>query len=130
MYRPTVRYDDLYKSYVDQVFRATTLDRNQIIRLALFAAPFSPLFQNQIKKHMTSSPPPAEWEVTNHGLWMDRTYVKEEERRDVNGHTEKISTIGEQLGPGEQPGQIEGSPREVFTQRVFKQQGGVTIKFG
>jgi len=48
LYRPTVRYDDLFKTYVDQVFKSTTLDRNQIIRLALFSAPFNKLFQHQL----------------------------------------------------------------------------------
>ena len=124
MYRPTVRYDDLFKTYVDQVFKSTTLDRNQIIRLALFSAPFNKLFQHQLKKHMTSSLPPAAWEVTDHGLWMDREFIKVEERRDVNGNQKEICIIGDRSG------QIERSPREVFTQRVFKQQGGVTIKIG
>ncbi|WP_085522862.1 hypothetical protein [Tuberibacillus sp. Marseille-P3662] len=36
MYRPTVKYHDVYKRYVDQVSQVTSLDRNQIIRLALF----------------------------------------------------------------------------------------------
>ncbi len=36
MYRPTVRYDDVFKEYIDSLFHATHLDRNQIIRAALF----------------------------------------------------------------------------------------------
>lgn len=38
MYRPTVRYDDLFREYVDSLFNATDVDHNQIIRAALFAA--------------------------------------------------------------------------------------------
>lgn len=133
MYRPTVRYDDKYKDYVDQVFKATSLDRNQIIRLALFAAPFSPLFQYQIKKHMTSPLPPACWEVTDHGLWLEQTYNTIEEGKDVNGDNQEISTTGDPAGLRETNtlcGATERREREVYQQRVIKQSGGITIKIG
>jgi hypothetical protein len=35
-YRPTVRYPNEFKNYVDDLFQATHLDRNQIFRAALF----------------------------------------------------------------------------------------------
>ena len=38
VYRPTVRYADVFRDYIDSIFQATTLGRNQIIRGALFAA--------------------------------------------------------------------------------------------
>ena len=44
MYRPTVRYDDIYRTYVDRLFKATKLDRNQILRCALFAAAYNHQF--------------------------------------------------------------------------------------
>ncbi|NGY76296.1 hypothetical protein F6Y02_07940 (plasmid) [Bacillus megaterium] len=34
-YRPTVRYHSIYRTYVDSLFQATELDRNQIMRCAL-----------------------------------------------------------------------------------------------
>ncbi|OIJ07616.1 hypothetical protein BKP35_18180 [Anaerobacillus arseniciselenatis] len=130
VYRPTVRYDDRFKEYVDEIFKATSLDRNQIIRLALFAAPFSPLFQHQIKKHMTSTLPQASWEVTEHGLWMEQTFLKRGEERDVNGESKEVFT--------ERPGgsatarhrSTERHNGEIYQKRVYKQSGGVTIKIG
>lgn len=41
VYRPTVRYPDVYKNYIENIYKATNLDRYQIIRLALFIAAHS-----------------------------------------------------------------------------------------
>lgn len=51
MYRPTVRYDDVFKEYVDAVFGATDLDRNQIIRAALFVAAHTPEFRSLLQSY-------------------------------------------------------------------------------
>lgn len=135
MYRPTVRYDDRYKKYVDQIFKATNLDRNQIIRLALFAAPFSPLFQHQLEKYMTSPLPTPIWEVTDHGLWMEQTFEKRREGRSVvNGNHQEISTTGERPA-GSSAASVtnrsaKGREGEIYQQKVIKQSGGITIKIG
>lgn len=72
MYRPTVRMDDRYKNYVDQLFQETNLDRNQIIRLAMFAAPFSGIFRSKIEQHMKQGlrdcPQPS-WSPQQADLW-------------------------------------------------------------
>lgn len=74
MYRPTVRYDDVYRVYVDDVFRATTLDRNQIIRLALFLLPHSEkgieILSEYLKKD--ASLPSPHWTVNQRWLWTER----------------------------------------------------------
>lgn len=74
MYRPTVRYDDQYRKYVDELFRATTLDRNQIIRLALFSAAYSKEFTD------VTSLSQADWPRDQHRLWLEQTYTTEERR--------------------------------------------------
>ncbi|MCJ7983051.1 hypothetical protein MUB16_00530 [Priestia sp. OVL9] len=51
-YRPTVRYHSMYRTYVDSLFQSTELDRNQIMRCALFTAAHNPVFlalMNQYK---------------------------------------------------------------------------------
>jgi hypothetical protein len=96
VYRPTVRYDDVFREYVDDVFKSTTLDRNQIIRLALFAAPFNNLFVSQLEKHLKinqSSLPSTPWEVWDHGYWRDQNFIPQGEREDVN-----ISEGGDVIG--------------------------------
>ncbi|PWA05484.1 hypothetical protein DCC39_18025 [Pueribacillus theae] len=74
MYRPTVRYDDVYKKYVNDVFHATNLDRNQIIRLALFLLPHTKEGQEFLSQHLKKdfSLPSARWMVNDGWLWMER----------------------------------------------------------
>ena len=50
VYRPTVRYSDVYKTYVDSVFKSTR-HRNQIIRLALFVAAHSEEYKSILEKY-------------------------------------------------------------------------------
>ncbi|WJD83821.1 hypothetical protein [Priestia megaterium] len=73
-YRPTVRYHSIYRTYVDSLFQATELDRNQIIRCALFTAVHNPVFlalMNQYK--MSDVPlPSSSWEPSSHQLWMEQ----------------------------------------------------------
>ncbi|MBP3953633.1 hypothetical protein [Bacillus suaedae] len=74
MYRPTVRYEEVYKEYVDNLFNATHLDRNQIIRAALFIAghteQFSKIIEPFIKRGMTLPQPL--WNETDEDLWLNQ----------------------------------------------------------
>ncbi|MBY0214834.1 hypothetical protein [Priestia aryabhattai] len=73
-YRPTVRYHSMYRIYVDSLFQATKLDRNQIMRCALFTAAHNPVFlalMNQYK--MSDVPlPSSPWQPSSHPLWMEQ----------------------------------------------------------
>lgn len=75
MYRPTVRYDDLYREYVTNIFHSTHLDRNQIIRAALFIAghteQFSKIMEPYVKRGV-SLPTPL-WNEEDHELWLNTT---------------------------------------------------------
>ncbi|WP_051530069.1 hypothetical protein [Anoxybacteroides tepidamans] len=74
VYRPTVRYAPIFRDYVDAVFRATTLDRNQIIRAALFTAAHAKEFQAILKQYQKKDVPlPSPlWEVSDHQLWLEQ----------------------------------------------------------
>lgn len=88
MYRPTVRYSDTYRKYINNLFRATTLDRNQILRLALHAAAHSTDFQQTISKYKKGDVPlplPT-WDLDSTGLWMDNTNPTEERGEHVNAN--------------------------------------------
>jgi hypothetical protein len=77
MYRPTVRYSDSFKSYVDDLFNTTHLDRNQIIRAALFAAAHSNEFRSILenyKKAETSLPRPL-WRLDEEECWKNQSYT-------------------------------------------------------
>jgi len=78
VYRPTVRYSDVFKEYVDSVFNSTRLDRNQIIRLALFIAAHSEEYKSILEKYKITdvSPPHPNWGLTDHGYWKDQNYIK------------------------------------------------------
>lgn len=74
LYRPTIRCSDVYRTYVNQLFHATWLDRNQIIRCALFTAAYNPYFlelMNEYKKHDVTPPPPL-WSRSDHDIWMEQ----------------------------------------------------------
>ena len=76
MYRPTVRYPDAFKDYVDDLFRKTKLDRNQIFRLALFSAAYSREFHDILKKHSFHDvhPPSPTWALHEDTLWKGTHY--------------------------------------------------------
>ncbi len=51
MYRPTVRYDEAFWDYVNALLHATNLDRNQILRAALFTAAYSREFHELLRPY-------------------------------------------------------------------------------
>jgi hypothetical protein len=69
MYRPTVRYDDEFRTYVDSLFQSTSLDRNQIIRLALFLLGHTTEGKKVLELYSSSPLPSPSWTETAHGLW-------------------------------------------------------------
>jgi hypothetical protein len=77
-YRPTVRYPEVYKEYVEKVFRATTLDRNQIFRLALFVAAHSEEYKAILKKHQIGDVPlpRPDWGKSEERCWRDQNYIR------------------------------------------------------
>lgn len=79
MYRPTVRYDNVYRTYVDGLFKATKLDRNQILRCALFSAAYNHHFltlMNHYKKDDVPLPSPL-WSQSLHQLWLEQEINRE-----------------------------------------------------
>ncbi|MCJ7992845.1 hypothetical protein MUB15_32785 [Priestia sp. OVS21] len=73
-YRPTVRYHSIYRTYVDSLFHATELDRNQIIRCALFTAANNPVFLALMNQYKVSDVPlpSSPWQPSSHPLWMEQ----------------------------------------------------------
>lgn len=90
MYRPTVRYSDIYRDYINNLFKATSLDRNQILRLALHVAAHSDDFKSILSNYKSSDVPlpQPEWILEHMGLWMDNTPTTVEGGKHVNAiHT-------------------------------------------
>ncbi len=81
MYRPTVRYDDAFKDYVDSLFHATYLDRNQIHRLGLFLLGQTEQGRRLLTSHLKKDVPlpSPTWTINDHGLWMFQTWLDREE---------------------------------------------------
>ncbi|WP_142386548.1 hypothetical protein [Bacillus sp. Marseille-P3661] len=135
MYRPTVRMDDVYKDYLEELTEVTTLDRNQLIRLALFSAPFNRLFIAQVETHLkdNSSLPSAKWEVFDHGYWLEQTYKSLEGENDVNvnvsGAAEtRRDSIGIEREGNQVDRRIQPQPRRegtVFNNEPIKCTGGI-----
>jgi hypothetical protein len=97
VYRPTVRYDDSFKEYVDGLFVATTLDRNQIMRLALFLLGHTREGKDVLTSFATSPLPQPNWELNSTVLWygkpLNLTILNKEEgvTSDVIDNQESVS---------------------------------------
>lgn len=144
VYRPTVRYADEFKKYVDDLFHVTDLDRNQIIRAALFSAASSPAFESIIKQHKRKDVPlpPASWSIDHHWLWLEQNPSRQRGGKDVN-----VNIIGEGAIEGAAKS-VAGSSRQSISSDcckhsierqegkipserfVFRNQGGISIKIG
>ena len=144
MYRPTVRYAEAFREYVDQLFQATTLDRNQILRGALFAAAHSQEFQELLKTYWKGDVPPSDpsWSCQDHHLWMEQNPQHGEEGKDVNANDTRAREDEKTSGTSER-GTSRGEEKETgirrlesYTRRERKippridVQGGITIKVG
>jgi hypothetical protein len=78
--------DDCFKDWIEEVVKVTGLDRNQVIRLALFSAPFSDEFKKQINKRRdfdVNLPSPAWSKDSDGGPWRRSEWIKEERGDDV-----------------------------------------------
>ena len=153
-YRPTVRYSDVFGEYVNSLFRATTLDRNQIIRAALFTAAhtseFQKLLESYKKKKDVPLPHPS-WCVEQHVLWLEQCPDIEGGGKDVNaddkrtGEVKKDSGIHQRQGAISQKVQsqdiqyrcnkpIEERERSLSSQPRIQpkilNQGGISIRIG
>jgi hypothetical protein len=138
-YRPTVRYDERYRTYVDDLFQATKLDRNQIFRLSLFLLGHTKegkeILSSYLKKG-ASLPSPG-WMVSADGLWLEKTMQEppegETSEKDVQTDDILIGNDREE-GRHEKDG-MAGRTREVSRSRGEVHQsdidtGGIRINVG
>jgi hypothetical protein len=140
-YRPTVRYGNVFRDYIDNLFHATTLDRSQILRAALFTAAHSKEFQELLKPYRrirdVPFPSPA-WKASDHGLWLEAEYKVEKERKCVNAHGRRkndAAVINEETSSGRnnvqenrRVGSIERQEWQIPTERVIRNAtGGIKI---
>ncbi|WP_256242057.1 hypothetical protein [Bacillus sp. V3B] len=135
MYRPTVRYDDIFREYVDTLFHATNLDRNQIIRAALFTAAHSKEFRNLLepyKKKDVPLPSPL-WKLEQQCFWLEQC----PELKRLDGEINDVKVKNGEIVKGFEPSAdsiriLEGSEQIVQQSKVipsqpikFKNQGGI-----
>lgn len=158
MYRPTVRYNDRFKEYVEEMFKSTHLDRTQIIRAALFIAAHTEEFKQLISRYKKKDVPlpSSPWWPTDHHLWLELDGLGEQEREGEGKHDDysgertvsqsskihRTSTDGsllrgttlqksEKQKERRHLGSIEGCSGKVHEKRVIKHAGhGITIRLG
>jgi dsDNA-binding SOS-regulon protein len=95
VYRPSVRYADAYQKYVQELDETTHLDRNQIIRLALFLASHSDEYQSILKKYKkpdTTLPQP-HWGRDEDDLWKKQNYIPKSKAPEIRKTVETIRII-------------------------------------
>lgn len=95
VYRPTIRYDEVFRTYVDALFHATHLDRNQIIRGALFTAAHTKKFHMLVESYQKGDVPlPSPlWSLEQNSLWLQQSPKVKTEGKDVNGKPSKAGEI-------------------------------------
>jgi hypothetical protein len=153
VYRPTVRYADVFRNYVDSIFYATTLDRNQIIRGALFAAAQSKDFQELLEPYKKKDVPlpSSPWCLKQHVLWLEQCPDIEGGGKDVNaddkqtGEVKKDSGIHQRQEANQQKVQSQdvqyrcnkpieererSLPSQPRIQPKILNQGGISIRIG
>jgi hypothetical protein len=132
MYRPTVRYSEVYRQFVDDAFHATSLDRNQIIRLALFIAASSPDYNEILRQYQRKDVPlpRPKWRPNQSPLWMEQEPIGIEEGEDVNAFDGRktgagpVADVSRAGAPGTDT-RREGAIREG----VIKTTGGISFSF-
>lgn len=118
-YRPTVRYDAAYQTYINSLFRATMLDRNQLIRLALFTAGHSDdyyaILRQYARKDVLTLPSPI-WKPDQTGYWMEQVFAVDEEVTAVE------SNEGRQQAPTRQSRPVHNESRQTIR---ITNEGGI-----
>jgi hypothetical protein len=139
MYRPTVRYDEVYRDYVDSLFHSTTLDRNQVIRLALFVAGHSKEFHEVLSRYKRADVPTlpfAKWRPDQSGLWLEQTYLERGEEGDVNASAKREGEINQTVGTAARGrkrqevrriGAVEGRTGAIPTERIKVSGDGISF---
>lgn len=122
VYRPTVRYADIFLDYVDSVFHATTLDRNQIIRGALFSAALSVEFHKLLesyKKKDVPLPSPL-WSLDQHEIWLEQCPGIKGRGKHVNVNDKRTVEVR----PKEKQERKDPAKSRILN------KGGITIRIG
>ena len=141
-YRPSVRMDITFRNYINDLFHATSLDRNQLIRAALFVAGHSEEFKSLIDKyrrHPDVPLPAPSWQPHEHGYWMEQSLSSLKEGSDVSNVELRGKGIGGTINrddkrrseqtnqPSIEPNQRrEGSLRNRAT--ITNENGGIQIR--
>lgn len=123
MYRPTVRYHDIFKEYVDEVFKSTILDRNQIFRLALFHLATSEEGQQILKAYSKAPLPSPRFTKNDMVVWYQNTMPEQ-----VEGGTSKIKEGVRHESETGSEREIPRSQREVHQETEI--ESGVVIRVG
>jgi hypothetical protein len=127
----------VYKEHINSLFHSTTLDRNQILRLALHVAAHSDQFNQILSRYKRGDVPLSSpvWKLDSPGLWMDNTLEETEEGKDVNDNikeeneTTRVIELDSRIyEKGYRcESQIKGRERQIPT-RTIRNQGGITIR--
>nr|WP_245592286.1 hypothetical protein [Ectobacillus panaciterrae] len=148
-----MRYADVFRSYVDSIFHATTLDRNQIIRGALFVAAQSKEFQELLEpyKKKDVSLPSSLWGREQHVLWLEQCPEREGGDKDVNANDKRTSEVNRNSETHKRYEANSQKEQSQDTQYIYNKsieerkkqippqprpkpkvinQGGITIKIG
>ncbi|WP_041580219.1 hypothetical protein [Bacillus sp. 1NLA3E] len=129
MYRPTVRYDDAFRTYVDDIFRATHLDRYQIIRAALFSAAHSKEFHELLKPYRKGDVPTPSplWALNQVSYWMEQCPKVKVGGKEVYANTTE-STEGKTDNGVVESGRGSEEQSNRRLEPITRQEGAIPIR--
>jgi hypothetical protein len=129
-YRPTVRYDDIFKDYVDDLFNATNLDRNQIIRLGLFLLGHTKEGRDVLNYFSSSPLPEPKWNKNNTVLWYGKEHnYMFPEREDVTAEGGTSNDNKESVSRSERE-TTRHEHREVYEETTTKKRVKYIARIG
>lgn len=134
MYRPTVRYEDCFREYVDQLVNVTGLDRNQIFRLAMYLMPFSKEGKEVLNFFSSSPLPSPKWNLNSMVEWYGEPLnlaleggTSAGEQKQLEGGTSNVEE--ESLcRSGSKVARFEGEIRQET--QVTNKQGEIIFRLG
>lgn len=126
VYRPTVRYSDVYAEYMEKLADSSGLERTQLIRCALFTAVHTEEFQkiiNEFSEKDHAFPAPV-WSLEDHSLWLELDSDTTNRKEESNELTPRVHNQAEAHGKQAKEERKQGQKPSLSSTRNTPAAGG------
>ncbi|WP_053399345.1 hypothetical protein [Priestia koreensis] len=129
VYRPTVRYSDVYAEYMEKLADSSGLERTQLIRCALFAAVHTEEFQkiiNEFSEKDQAFPAPV-WSLEDHSLWLELDSDTTNRKEESNELTPRVHNQAKEHGEQTKEKRKQSKESTLSSLRTRTSTGGVSL---